>query len=112
MSKILEQLNNCPNCGGTLNEFGRCNFCGSKVYDFTSIEFDGSGRYYSKPTYIKIKNGSHIIIAPVIATNAEIEWCSEATYPELRANFIIQGDVAMIDITKEEEDKDDGRRRQ
>ena len=104
MSKILEQLNNCPNCGGTLNEFGRCNFCGSKVYDFTNIEFDGPNGYRNiKPTYIKIRSGSHMIIAPVVPTHAEIE-CSEVTCPMLRAEFMVCGDMAMIDTTKEFEE--------
>lgn len=29
----MEKLENCPNCGGILDDLGRCEFCGSKVYD-------------------------------------------------------------------------------
>lgn len=37
-----EQLNNCPNCGGTLDDTGRCVYCKTKVYDLTDIDLDGN----------------------------------------------------------------------
>ena len=36
---MINQLKNCPNCAGILNEAGRCTYCVSKVYDFLSINF-------------------------------------------------------------------------
>lgn len=61
---MIEQLKNCPNCGGILDDAGRCGFCGSKVYDFLSIDFTGIGLPNAK-TYIRIKTQNGIILAPV-----------------------------------------------
>lgn len=42
----MEKYNNCPNCGGTLDDTGRCQYCGSKVYDFGSeSELDKLAQY-------------------------------------------------------------------
>lgn len=57
----LEQLKNCPNCGGTLEDDGRCMFCGSKVYDLFDIDLD-----CYKHKYIRIKYNGSIQVLPVI----------------------------------------------
>lgn len=67
---MIEQLKNCPNCGGTLNEAGCCNFCGSKVYDFLTIDF--SGRLPTAKTYIRIKVDDKIVLAPIIIDNVSM----------------------------------------
>ena len=41
MSKLL---NNCPHCGGVLDDDGRCVYCKSKVYDLTDINIDMDSR--------------------------------------------------------------------
>ena len=40
----MEKLNNCPSCGGTLDDNGRCPFCGSKVYDLTDMVINLNSR--------------------------------------------------------------------
>jgi hypothetical protein len=86
---MIEELKNCPNCGGTLNEAGRCSFCGSKVYDFLTINFDKQ-KYPSALTYVRMRvkdsNGKYkIIIAPIIvdtvAMTSRPEYCS-CGYPD------------------------------
>ena len=68
----IEQLENCPNCGGILTETGRCQFCGSKVYDFLAISFgDPRSPSYAK-TYIRIKVGNRIGILPVYPQDAKL----------------------------------------
>ena len=32
----IQELHNCENCGGTVDEKGYCRFCGSRVYFFGS----------------------------------------------------------------------------
>lgn len=69
----IEQLENCPNCGGILNETGRCQFCGSKVYDFLAISFgDPRSPSYAK-TYIRIKVENRIGILPVYPQAASLK---------------------------------------
>ena len=34
--KHAQELHNCENCGGTIDEKGYCRFCGSRVYFFDS----------------------------------------------------------------------------
>ena len=34
--KLIQELHNCENCGGTVDEKGYCRFCGSRVYFFGS----------------------------------------------------------------------------
>lgn len=86
---MIEELKNCPNCGGTLNEAGRCSFCGSKVYDFLTIDFN-KREYPSALTYVRMRvkdpNGhSKIVIAPIIVDTVSMtsrpEYCS-CGYPD------------------------------
>ena len=67
----IEQLKNCPNCAGILNEAGRCTYCGSKVYDFLSINFS-SREVPSDKTYIRIKVDDRVIIAPIVVNTASM----------------------------------------
>jgi len=68
----MNQLHNCPNCGGYLNDSGRCEFCGSKVYDFVAVDFDKCCK-----TYIRIKSGGKILTMPVIFHTADINISSD-----------------------------------
>ena len=34
--ELIQELHNCENCGGTVDEKGYCRFCGSRVYFFGS----------------------------------------------------------------------------
>ena len=34
--ELIQELHNCNNCGGTVDEKGYCRFCGSRVYFFGS----------------------------------------------------------------------------
>lgn len=70
----MEQLTNCPNCGGYLNDSGRCEFCGSKVYDFVGFDFDKP-----KKTYIRLKYQGKIVTFPVYINNFEIDISSNTT---------------------------------
>lgn len=63
----MEKYNNCPNCGGTLDDTGRCQYCGSKVYDFCNVEI---GR---KRTYLRIKCGDKILTAQVVTPSLSIK---------------------------------------
>ena len=93
---IIEELKNCPNCGGILNETGRCEFCGSKIYDFCDIDLS---REKKGVNYIRIKVSDRIILAPVRVNKAVIT-SSIDSFPTLDINFIILGDLTMIDKTE------------
>ena len=77
---MIEQLKNCPNCGGILDEAGRCKFCGSKVYDFLNISFSDPHAYSSK-TYIRIKtHEGKIMVAPVVVRDCSMTMRSNIDY--------------------------------
>lgn len=78
----LEKLNNCPNCGGILDEAGRCKFCGSKVYDFLNISFDDPRSPSYAKTYIRIKVGNRIGILPVYPQTANYTMRSNSYYAD------------------------------
>lgn len=66
---MIEQLKNCPNCGGILNDAGTCVYCGSKVYDMMAIDFTGENKRGGAKSYIRLKintdKGPKIVIAPI-----------------------------------------------
>ena len=62
---MIEQLKNCPSCGGILTEAGRCQFCGSKVYDFLALDCSNPLGNLGK-TYIRLKYADKIYIAPIM----------------------------------------------
>ena len=98
---MIEQLKNCPQCGGILNEAGRCEFCGSKVYDFLSIDFGPNGKRSAK-TYIRIRTGKQIMLAPILVNNVTVTMSSDPhEIPEIDASFYVVGDMILI----EKEDK-------
>ena len=110
---MIERLKNCPQCAGILNDFGRCEFCGSKVYDFLNISFED--RYMpSAKTYIRLKVGDKIVIAPVVIDGARIDIRSNSLlqcaaldgclkyipaprYPEIELDFMVIGDMIDVD---------------
>ena len=73
---MIEQLKNCPNCSGILNESGTCTFCGSKVYDFLAVDFTGEPHMQTAKTYIRIRcrvNGEErLLLAPIIIDNVSL----------------------------------------
>lgn len=106
----IEKLNNCPNCGGILDEAGRCVFCGSKVYDFMNISFDDPRSPSYAKTYIRLKVGNRIGILPVYPQSANytlrnngvyVDNCYDGKYihkvntfdAELEVNFRVFDDV-------------------
>ena len=108
---MIEQLKNCPQCGGTLNEVGRCEFCGSKVYDFLTISFNDRNMPSAK-TYIRLKSNGKIVLAPVIVDTTEVniksddyitdfyngrQYIHRPCYPEININFIVVGEMIQID---------------
>lgn len=107
----MEQLHNCPNCGGYLSDSGRCEFCGSKVFDFLTIDFNARNMPSVK-TYVRLKANGKITLAPVIIDTMEVKIKSDdyvsdffdgrlyihrPCYPEMNINFIVVGDMITID---------------
>ena len=69
---MLEKLKNCPSCGGILNEAGRCQFCGSKIYDFLTVDFPTDPfKWPNAKTYLRVKCGNKILLAPVMINSVE-----------------------------------------
>lgn len=109
---MIERLTNCPSCGGTLNEAGRCEFCGSKVFDFLTISFDRKEMPSAK-TYIRLKVGNKVVIAPVMINTARIDirpnsvleyadydgsrYIPAPCYPEINLDLMVIGDMIQID---------------
>jgi len=74
----MNNLHNCPNCGGYLNDHGRCEFCGSKVYDFCDINLVLDPTKSPEKTYLRIKTDKGIWTVPVYADSMSVS--SPATY--------------------------------
>lgn len=85
----IEKLQNCPNCGGILDDWGKCQFCGSKVYDLCDIDVRVRGN-----TYIRILTDNQIILAP-IRTNAVSIICEKDSFPTMNVEFVICGDTII-----------------
>ena len=107
---MIEQLKNCPNCAGILNESGRCTYCGSKVYDFLNINFS-SREIPSERTYIRIKVNDRIVLAPVVVNTVSMTMQSDTLYAnsfdeaylirstpttEIDLNLMVVGDIYEI----------------
>ncbi len=88
----MEKLENCPNCGGFLDNFGRCEFCGSKVYDLCDIDVVTRGM-----KYIRIKTDCGIILAPVIVNTVGIT-CSQDSWPTMDIELVVCGDMTMQEV--------------
>lgn len=67
----MEELKNCPNCGGVLDDTGRCMYCNSKVYDLTGINIDFDTHDILK---MKLKFNGQDVIMNCYPTNAEFEF--------------------------------------
>lgn len=67
----MEELKNCPNCGGVLDDTGRCMYCNSKVYDLTGINIDLDTRDILE---MKLKFNGQEVIMYCYPTKAEIEY--------------------------------------
>ena len=93
---MIEQLKNCPNCGGILNEAGSCKFCGSKVYDFLSINFSKHNMPSAK-TYIRIKSGNKIYLTPIYVTNVSMSWFTSVEPMKINIECMSIGDLVVIE---------------
>lgn len=103
----MDKLQNCPNCGGFLDDFGRCEFCGSKVYDLCDIDVrttsgkSGSASYIKRgKTYIRILTDNRLIIAPVMTNTVNIT-CSRDSFPTMDIEFMVCGDMTMREVEEE-----------
>ncbi len=67
----MEELKNCPNCGGVLDDTGRCMYCNSKVYDLTGINIDLDTRDILK---MKLKFNGQDVIIHCYPTSAQFEY--------------------------------------
>ena len=88
----MEKLENCPNCGGFLDDFGRCEFCGSKVYDLCDI--DVTNHVNRGRTYIRIKTDNQIILAPVMTNVVNITCCRDS-FPIMDIEFMVCGNTII-----------------
>lgn len=91
----MEKYNNCPNCGGTLDDTGRCQYCGSKVYDFCNIEIGG------KSTYLRIKCNNDTILTAQVATPSLSIRQEMNCYPIMDMEFVVVGALKYENISKE-----------
>lgn len=66
----MEELKNCPNCGGILDDSGRCIYCKSKIYDLTDINIDLNS---SDIMLMRLKVGGQEVIAKCHPTNVSVE---------------------------------------
>ena len=59
----MQELKNCPNCGGTINENGRCNYCDSKIYDVedSKIEMSANRITFSCARIVPIEEETKVI---------------------------------------------------
>ena len=102
----MEKLENCPNCGGILNDFGKCQFCGSKVYDFcdidlrTTISKSGSASHIKRgKTYIRILTDNQVILAPIITSTANVDISfSSDSWPLISVEFAVSGEITMQEV--------------
>ena len=85
---VVRKLNNCPNCGGIIDDGGRCKYCGSKVYDFCDIDISGGTRTFIK---MRINNGD-ILVAPVYVRTATITIEPDAV-PSIGVDFTLAGEM-------------------
>lgn len=93
----MQRLNNCPNCGGTLQDDGRCRFCGSKVYDLTDISLD-------EPKYIRIKIQNSVLTGGVRFNNFTITTGGEEVpHGELSFQFLYDETGNAYRMTKDQE---------
>lgn len=99
---MINELKNCPNCGGILNEAGRCEFCGSKVYDFLNISFENN-RGISDKTYIRIKVNGKIFIMPVYVSNCNYTMYSSRDYSELEVTFLVHENPIVYEDDSDED---------
>lgn len=102
----MNNLHNCPNCGGYLNDHGRCEFCGSKVYDFCDIDLSSKFAEKPIPTYLRMKTSEGIWVVPVMADICSVHlgidsytpsslgygYFKSSAYPEIELHFIATGD--------------------
>lgn len=81
----MDKLQNCPNCGGFLDDFGRC--------DIDVRTTSGKrGR-----TYIRILTNNQLILAPIVTNSVNIT-CSRDSFPTMDIEFIVCGDMTMREV--------------
>lgn len=98
----MGKLNNCPNCAGILDEFGKCQFCGSQVFDLCDIDVRAYGNKKGK-TYIRILTDNQIVIAPIMTNSVKIE-LSRDCFPTMNVEFVICGETKIQEVENEQID--------
>ena len=94
----MDKLQNCPNCGGILDDFGKCQFCGSKVYDFCDIDMRLKGS--KGKTYIRIRTDNQIILAPIRTNTVKIDY-SPYEFTTMQVEFVICGETTIQEVQDE-----------
>ena len=83
----MDELKNCPNCGGTLDDNGRCQYCGTKVYDFLIADFDNP-----KPIWLRFKSHGNIHMVPARLISTE----TRMGYAERPMEFEVVGPEEVL----------------
>ena len=101
----MDKLQNCPSCGGTLDDNGRCLYCKSKVYDLTDINIDLNSR---DALLLKLKSGDNATIMKCYPIGISIDCqpdymdCTtlggEACYVRVRNTMEIHLDLMSYDV--------------
>lgn len=95
----MEKLNNCPSCGGTLDDNGRCPFCGSKVYDLTDMVINLNSRDRIRLRLSDGKNSTIMECYPA-AVNVSIDsGMIDATSFDGSARYISMPPTTTISLT-------------
>ena len=66
----MEQLKNCPNCGGVLDDEGRCMYCNAKVYDLTGLNINLDTR---DVVLLKLKANGYDMVMKAFPVNATMD---------------------------------------
>lgn len=98
----MDRLQNCPNCGGILDDFGKCQFCGSKVYDLCDIDIRGVGSRGRGRSYIRIRTDNQIVLAQVLTNEVNIK-CSPYELPTMSVEYVLCENALTIQEVQDEQ---------